>query len=94
MAAEHEDMEEKRIAAAIAHRLGMKVDTYIQWGSMMYEAFFAEESKAVDWIQRDAAGLPILLGYADQQSFRYRPCFNNQSYMNYLKEVIHMRSSR
>jgi len=88
MEAEQEEMEETRKAVAIAHRLGMKADTYIQWNSMMYETFFAEEPKAVDWIQRDIAGLPILLAYGYQQSFRYRPCFSNQDYLNYLKKVI------
>jgi len=66
----------------------MKVDTYIQWNSMMYETFFAEEPRAVDWIQRDVAGIPILLNYAYQQSFRYRPCFSNQNYLDYLKKVV------
>ena len=72
MEAEREEMEATRNAVAIAHRLGMKADTYIQWNSMMYETFFAEEPRAVDWIQRDATGLPILLPYGYQQSFRYR----------------------
>jgi hypothetical protein len=88
MEAEHEEMEETRKAVAVAHRLGMRADTYIQWSSLMYETFFAEEPKAVDWIQSDAAGLPIMLPYGFQQSFRYRPCFNNQDYLDYLKKVI------
>jgi hypothetical protein len=88
MEAEREEMEETRKAVEIAHRLGMKVDTYIQWNSLMYETFFAEEPKAVDWIQRDVAGLPILLAYGYQQSFRYRPCFSNQNYLDYLKKVL------
>jgi len=88
MEAEHEGMEETRRAAEIAHRLGMKVDTYIQWNTMMYEAFFAEEPKAQQWIQRNVAGLPILLTYGYQQSYRYRPCFANQEYLDYLKKVV------
>jgi hypothetical protein len=88
MEAEREEMEDTRKAVAFAHRLGMKADTYIQWNSLMYETFFAEEPKAVDWVQRDAAGLPIMLPYGFQQSFRYCPCFNNQDYLDYLKKVI------
>ena len=88
MAAEQADMEDTRKAVAIAHRLGMKVDTYIQWNTMMYETFFAEEPRATNWIQRDVAGLPILLPYGYQQSFRYRPCFSNQEYLDYLKKVV------
>jgi Beta-galactosidase trimerisation domain len=88
MAAEKEGMERTRDAVAIAHRYGMKADTYVQWGSMMYETFFAEEPRAEHWIQRDMAGLPIMLSYGYQQSFRYMPCFANQDYLDYLKKVV------
>ena len=88
MAAEKPEMEETRRSAEIAHRYGLKVDTYIQWNSMMYETFFAEEPRAQNWIQRDVAGLPILLTYGFQQSFRYRPCFANWEYLDYLKRIV------
>lgn len=88
MVAEMPEMEDARRAASIAHRYGMKVDTYIQWNTMMYETFFAEEPRAKDWIQRDVTGLPILLTYGYQQSFRYRPCFSCQEYLDYLKKVV------
>ena len=88
MAAEMPDMEETKRATEIAHRYGMKVDTYIQWNTMMYETFFAEEPRAKDWIQRDISGLPILLTYGYQQSFRYRPCFSRQEYLDYLKKIV------
>ena len=41
MAAEMPDMRDTVRSAAVAHGLGMKVDTYIQWNTMMYETFFA-----------------------------------------------------
>jgi len=88
MAAEKPEMEDARRAAAIAHRYGMKVDSYIQWNTMMYETFFAEEPRAKDWIQRDISGLPILLVYGYQQSYRYRPCFTHQEYLDYLKQIV------
>ncbi|MGP8271401.1 MAG: beta-galactosidase trimerization domain-containing protein [Terracidiphilus sp.] len=88
MAAEKEGMEQTREAVAIAHRYGVKADTYVQWGSLMYETFFAEEPRAEQWIERDIAGLPILLTYGYQQSFRYNPCFSHQEYIDYLKKVI------
>jgi hypothetical protein len=88
MAAEMKEMQDTVRAAAIAHRYKMKVDTYIQWDTMMYETFFAEEPQAEHWIQRDAAGQPIMLTYGYQQSFRYRPCFSNQQYLDYLKKVV------
>lgn len=88
MIAEQKEMEETVRTAAIVHRLGMKIDTYVQWGSMMYETFFAEEPRAEGWIQRDAFGQPIMLEYGYQQSFRYQPCFSNQEYLDYLKRVV------
>jgi hypothetical protein len=88
MAAEMREMQDTIRAAAIAHRYGMKIDTYVQWDTMMYETFFAEEPRAQQWIQRDVLGKPILLPYGYQQSFRYRPCFSNQEYLDYLKKVV------
>ncbi|MCX6619550.1 MAG: hypothetical protein NTY38_00425 [Acidobacteria bacterium] len=89
MAAEKPEMEDARRVAAIAHRHGLKVDGYLQWNTMMYETFFAEEPRARGWIQRDSLGKPILLTYGYQQSFRYRPCFANQEYLDYLKKIVH-----
>jgi len=88
MAAEMPEMEDTVRTAEIVHRLGMKIDTYIQWDSMMYETFFAEEERAPSWVQCDAFGQPIMLEYGYQQSFRYLPCFSNQEYLDYLKKVI------
>lgn len=88
MAAEMPEMEDTVRTAEIVHRLGMKIDTYVQWNTMMYETFFAEEPRAPGWIQCDAAGQPIMLTYGYQQSFRYRPCFSNQEYIDYLKKVV------
>jgi hypothetical protein len=88
MAAEKSEMEDTVRTAEVVHRLGMKIDTYIQWSSMMYETFFAEEPRASEWIQRDALGQPIMLWYGYQQSFRYIPCFSNQDYLEYLKKVV------
>src|SRR5581483_6990326 len=69
-------------------------DTYIQWNTMMYETFFAEEPRAKDWIQRDQLGQPILLTYGYQQSYRYRPCFANQNYLDYPRKSCGSRSRR
>ncbi|HZP06971.1 MAG TPA: hypothetical protein VFB43_18880 [Terracidiphilus sp.] len=88
MAAEKAEMEDTVRTAAVVHRLGMKIDTYIQWDSMMYETFFVEEPRAKDWIQCDAFGQPVMLEYGYQQSFRYLPCFSNQEFIDYLKKVV------
>ncbi|MGH9617591.1 MAG: hypothetical protein ACRD28_12695, partial [Acidobacteriaceae bacterium] len=37
----------------------------------------------------DQWGQPIMTEYGYQQSFRYRPCFSNQEYIDYLKKVVH-----
>ena len=88
MAAEKPDMEATVRTAAIVHRLGMKIDTYVQWDTMMYETFFAEEPRATGWVQCDQWGQPIMTEYGFQQSFRYRPCFSNQEYIDYLKKIV------
>jgi hypothetical protein len=88
--AEKDYMDKVAKAVAIAHKYGMKADTYVQWNTMAYETFFAEvpEAKTDKWYQIDANGKPILLTYGYQQSYRYRPCFNNDDYMKYYREKI------
>ena len=89
MVVEKPEMEDTVRTAAIVHRLGLKIDTYIQWDTMMYETLLAEESRAEQWFQRNASGQPIMIEYGFQQSFRYLPCFSNQEYLDYLKKVVH-----
>jgi hypothetical protein len=88
--AEKEYMDKVAQAVAIAHKYGMKADTYIQWNTMAYETFFTEvpEAKTDLWYQIDENGKPLMLTYSYQQAFRYRPCFNNDGYVNYFKEKI------
>ncbi len=88
--AEKEHMDLAAKTAATAHKYGMKVDTYIQWNTFCYETFFADvpESERDIWYQIDVNKKPILLTYGFQQSFRFRPCFNHDGYMNYYKERI------
>jgi hypothetical protein len=88
--AEKEYMDRVAQAVAIAHKYGMKADTYIQWNTMAYETFFSEvpQARTDIWYQIDENGKPLMLTYGYQQSFRYRPCFNNDDYMNYFKENI------
>jgi hypothetical protein len=88
MVAEKPEMEDTVRTAAIVHRLGMKIDTYIQWDTIMYETFFAEEPRAQEWIQCDAFGQPVMIEYGYQESFRYLPCFSNQEFIDYLKKVV------
>jgi hypothetical protein len=88
--AEKEYMDKVAQAVAIAHKYGLKADTYVQWNTMAYETFFAEvpEAKTDMWYQMDENGKPLLLTYSYQQAYRYRPCFNNDAYMNYYREKV------
>ncbi len=88
--AEKEYMDRVAQAVALAHKYGMKADTYVQWNTMAYETFFAEvpEAEKELWYQIDVTGKPILLTYSYQQSYRYRPCFNHDGYMAYFREKI------
>jgi hypothetical protein len=88
--AEKEHMDLAAKASEIAHKYGMKVDTYIQWNTLAYETFFTEVPQAEKdkWYQIDVNGKPIMIAYGFQQSFRFRPCFNHDGYMNYFKEKI------
>jgi hypothetical protein len=88
--AEKEYMDRVAQAVAIAHKYGMKADTYVQWNTMAYETFFTEvpQAKTEQWYQIDENGKPLLLTYSYQQAYRYRPCFNSDSYMSYFREKI------
>ena len=86
MAAEKEEMEMTKNLAVLVHKYGMKLDTYVQWGSLMFETFYNEVPDAKDWVQVDQFGQPILR-YSNSQPFRYTPCFNNIGYKNYFKKI-------
>lgn len=70
----------------LAHREGIKVIGYCQFGSLYYETFLAEEPKAETWSQRDVNG--GLKTYEGQQYYRWRPCFNHPDFRAYLKRAV------
>jgi hypothetical protein len=88
--AEKAHMDEAARVIKIAHKYGLKADTYIQWNTLAYETFFVDvpEAESDKWYQIDETGKPIMLPYGGQQSFRFRPCFNHDGYMDYYKERI------
>jgi len=88
MKAEMPDFELTKKLAEIVHSKGMRIDTYTQWNSLMYETFFLENPKAKDWVQVDEDGRPIAITYGYQQNFRWRPCFNNPHYREYYKRIL------
>ena len=87
MAAEKDEMEMTKNLARLVHKYGMKLDTYVQWGSLMFETFFNEVPEAKNWVQVDQFGEPILR-YSNSQPFRYTPCFNNNGYRVYFKKIL------
>jgi hypothetical protein len=87
MAAEKDEMEMTKNLASLVHKYGMKLDTYVQWGSLMFETFFSEVPEAKNWVQVDQFGEPILR-YSNSQPFRYTPCFNNSGYKVYFKKIL------
>ncbi|MFC2076743.1 beta-galactosidase [candidate division KSB1 bacterium] len=86
--AETPEWEMTKKLAELVHQRGMRIDTYTQWNSLMYETFFAEEPRAKDWIQIDEMGKPIAITYGYQQNFRFRPCFNDPGYRAYYKRIL------
>ena len=82
------EAKEMAMAAELServHRYGMRLDTYIV-GTFSFETLYAEEPRAKHWAAVNQQGEPIT--YWANQTFRYRPCVNNEEYINYLKRVI------
>jgi len=86
--AEREDMEMLKELSALVHAHGMRLDVYCQVMTIVPETFFAEEPRAVEWIQRDALGSPIMLTYGYQQSYRFKPNLAHPEYREYYKEKV------
>lgn len=87
MIAERDEMNMIKKFSPLVHKHGLKMSTYVQWGSLMYETFFNEVPEAVNWVQVDQSGHPILV-YGNGQTFRYTPCFNNEDYKKYFKKIL------
>ena len=83
MATEAAGMEDSRRFAALAHKAGMRVGTYIG-GTMLYERLFLEEPLAPRWQAFGSDGSPIF--YADSQRFRYASVRNHPGFIEYLQE--------
>ena len=85
MAAEAEEMEMTRQLIELCHRYGIRVLTYVQSMSVMYETFFAEVPEAESWLQKDENGNPRLYG---SQYWRVFPCLCSDGYVAYIKKVV------
>ena len=83
MATEAAGMEEARQFAALAHKAGLRVGTYVG-GTMLYERLFLEEPLAPQWQAFGPDGAPIF--YADSQRFRYAAVRNHPGFIEYLQD--------
>jgi hypothetical protein len=83
MATEAAGMEDARQFAALAHKAGLRVGTYIG-GTMLYERLFFEEPLAPQWQAFGPDGGPIF--YNDSQRFRYAAVRNHPGFIDYLQE--------
>jgi hypothetical protein len=85
MKTEQLGMEDARRLAALAHKAGMRVGTYVG-GTMLYERLFLEEPLAPQWQALGPRGDPIF--YSDTQRFRYAAVRNHPQFIEYLQEPV------
>lgn len=69
------------------HRHGVRVQLYVQFGTISGETMLKEQPGMTDWVQKDADGRPVTLVYG-HQSFRYYPCFSSPGYWDYLEKIL------
>ena len=81
---ERKNMETARQAAALMHKLGMKVSIYMA-GTMFTETLYHELPEARNWEQRDQWGRPVTYGI---QTYRHYACPNEPAYRDYLKRIV------
>lgn len=66
--AERESMADAVAFSKLCHEAGMRVGVYNFSGAFLWEPFFKENPKAVDWVVRGAGGKPVTYGAA---AYRY-----------------------
>lgn len=85
---ERPEMERTRRFIEHAHKLGIRVGVYTQWGSIFNETFFLEEPAARDWVQIGIDGRPIEYIDLANQYFRWRGCPGNKDFLAYIRKVV------
>ena len=70
---------------SLCHKYGLRTLLYVG-DTILYETFFLENPGAKDWIQKTIDGSPVY--YGQDQNFRYRWCFNNPNYLDFMKKII------
>ncbi|MFH1708291.1 MAG: hypothetical protein ABIF71_10310 [Planctomycetota bacterium] len=81
------EMRQTAAFVKLCHRHGIKVQGYVQHGTMQYETLFLEEPRAKRWVAVDQYGLKSSVTYG-YQFFRYKPCFNQPGFTAYIKRVV------
>jgi hypothetical protein len=71
----------------ICHKHGIRVQGYVQHGTLSYETLFLEEPKAKEWVAIDQYGLKSSVTYG-YQFFRYKPCYNRKGFIEYIKKIV------
>ena len=61
----------------LCHKYGIRVQGYVQHGTITYETLYLEEPKYRNWVAMDQYGLKTSITYG-YQFFRYKPCFNQK----------------
>ncbi len=85
--AEREEIERTKDFVKLCHRYGIKVELYIQWGTLQYETFLDECPEMPDWCVVTEEGQYAGITYG-HQCFRYRPCTTRPGFWDYLRRVI------
>ena len=81
--AEKEDVELAKRLAALCHKHGMKIGTYIG-GTIFAETLLRDTPEAKDWVRYDEHGDAVRYG---EQTYRYRPDFNHPGYVEHMKRI-------
>lgn len=79
-----DDVEGAKQLSELCHKHGMKIGTYIG-GTMFAETLLRDVPEAKQWVRYDEHGEPVRYG---EQTYRYRPDFNNPGYVDFMKRVI------
>ncbi len=84
---EREDRERTREFVKLCHKHGLKVQLYVQFGTLMPETYRVEEPDYDNWIKKDEHGKPVTLLYS-HQNFRNHPCLNQPGYWEHLRKIL------
>jgi len=84
---EHDEIEDLAKRIPIFQKHGIRVRSYIQFGSVMRETIQKEIPNVADWCKRNSAGEIITYRWGNQD-WRWRPCHNRPEFIAYLKKCV------